>query len=305
MSQTILHLTGPAARGVRVDALLLRELLDTLVDAVQQSVRLRTEGRSRAAGPAPAWLAQAAAFSVEIQAGSTQLVLDAKALGDLVPERFAQVDLFQPLDPRMTCIDVFAAALDDALVGKADSDLFDDGLVDTLTRFGKVLEQNVDTFEIRNGRTRSFNRQSVESLRQLRRSMPADQRVLVAGKLDLLKHSSRMFSLLVSSGELRGLIVSDPDFARLGQLLGQHVMVSGIAKFRPSGKVLRIEADRIELATGDTSPWEQAPQPLFAELDLRALRVPQGPKSGVAAIFGQWPGDETDEEFERAMRALS
>jgi hypothetical protein len=60
MSQTILHLTGRAARGMRVDAPMLRDLLDALVDAVQQSVRLRAEGRSRAAGPTPAWLDRAA-----------------------------------------------------------------------------------------------------------------------------------------------------------------------------------------------------------------------------------------------------
>jgi hypothetical protein len=73
---------------------MLRDLLDALVDAVQQSVRVRAEGRSRAAGPTPAWLDRAATFTVEIQPGSTQLMLDAQTLGDLVPDKFAQVDMF-------------------------------------------------------------------------------------------------------------------------------------------------------------------------------------------------------------------
>ena len=305
MSQTILHMTGRAARGVRVDAPMLRDLLDALVDAVQQSVRLRAEGRSRAAGPTPAWLDRAATFSVEIQPGSTQLVLEAQTLGDLVPDKFAQVDMFQPLDPRATCLDVFADALDDALAAKADSELYDDGLVETLARFGRVLDHDVDSFEIRNGRARTFDRQSVDALRQLRRSMPADQRVRVAGKLDLLKHSSRIFALLMPTHDLRGVVVADADFTKLGQLLGQQVIVSGTAKFRPSGKVLRIDADQIVAAVGDTTPWEVAPQPLFSDLETRSLRVPQGATSGVAALFGQWPGDETDEDFENAVRDLS
>lgn len=305
MSQTILHMTGPAARGARVGAPMLRDLLDVLVDAVQQSVRVRAEGRSRAAGPTPAWLDRAATFLVEIQPGSTQLVLDAQKLGDLVPDKFAQLSTFQPLDPRATCLDVFVEALDDALASKADSDLYDDGLVETLARFGRVLDQEVDSFEIRNGRTRVFDRQSVDSLRQLRRSIPADQRVRVAGKLDLLKHSNRLFALLMPGVDLRGVVVADVDFTRLGQLLGQQVIVSGTAKFRPSGKVLRVEAEQIVAAEGDTTPWESIPQPLFSELETRSLRIPQGPKSGVAAIFGQWPGDETDEDFESAVRDLS
>ena len=284
---------------------MLRDLLDTLVDAVQQSVRVRAEGRSRAAGPPPAWLDRAATFTVEIQPGSTQLVLDAPPLGDLVPNKFTQLDMFQPLDPRATCLDVFTDALDDALASKTDSDLYDDGLVETLTRFGRVLDQDVDSFEIRNGRTRTFDRQSVDALRQLRRSIPSDQRVRLAGRLDLLKHSSRIFTLIMATGELRGVVVVDADFAKLGQLLGQRVIVSGSAKFRPSGKVLRVEAEQIVAAEGDTTPWEASPQPLFSHLETRALYVPQGPKSGVAAIFGQWPGDETDDDFESAVRDLS
>jgi hypothetical protein len=36
--------------------------------------------------------------------------------------------------------------------------------------------------------------------------------------------------------------------------------------------------------------------------EARPLRVPQGPTSGVAALFGQWPGDESDDDFEGAVR---
>lgn len=305
MSETIIRITGPSAKGLRVDASMLRDLLDPLVDAVQQALRLRTEGRSRAPGQTPAWLERAAAFEVEFREGSTQLALMAAPLGVVSPEKFAQVELFDPIPPAASCIDVFVDALDDALESKADSDRFDDGFIDTLTSFGKVLEHQVHGFELRNGRSRTITRATMDSLRQLRRSIPADQRVRLAGRLDLLKHSGRIFSMLLPSGAIRGVVTGETDFSQLGPLLGQQVLVSGSAKFRPSGRVLRLEADQINAAVGDTSLWEEAPRPLFGELDLRALRVPQGPKSGVAAIFGQWPGDESDEEFEEAVRELS
>ena len=35
------------------------------------------------------------------------------------------------------------------------------------------------------------------------------------------------------------------------------------------------------------------------------VRVPQDPKTGLAAIIGQWPGDETDEEVQQALDELS
>lgn len=305
MSETIIHLTGPTAKGLRIDAALLRDLLDPLVDAVQQALRLRTEGRSRAPGQLPAWLERAAAFDVELRTGSTQLALIAAPLGEVVPEKFAQADLFDPLARDATCIDVFVEALDDALASRADSDRYDDGLIDTLTGLGRVLDHEIHSFELHNGRTRTIECSTVESLRQLRRSIPGDQRVRIAGTLDLLKHSSRMFAVDLPSGAVRGVVVGDADFSQLGPLLGKQVVVSGLAKFRPSGRVLRVEADNVGPATGDATLWEAMPRPLFPELDVRTLRLPQGPKTGVAAIFGQWPGDETDDEFDEAVRRLS
>jgi hypothetical protein len=47
------------------------------------------------------------------------------------------------------------------------------------------------------------------------------------------------------------------------------------------------------------------PKPLFPTLDTRALHRSQGPKSGVAAVFGRWPGDESDEEVEALLAEMS
>jgi hypothetical protein len=310
MSETIIRIAGPGAQGQRLDGALLRDLMDPLVDAVQQSLRLRTEGRSRAPGSAPVWLAKAAAFEVEFRKGPTkqaqaQLALLAEPLGRVVPERFAQLDMFDAFSPNATCIDVFVEALDDALTNNANSDRYDDGLIETFTAFGRVLDHDVNSFELRNGATRRIERESVESLKQLRRSIPSDQRVRIAGKLEMLKHSSRIFSVELPTAEVRGVLASDADVAAYGRLLGQEVIVSGVAKFRPSGRVLRVEADQIVPASGDTGLRKEVPRPLFGDLDTRSLRVPQGPRSGISALLGQWPGDESDEELDAAVRALS
>ena len=47
------------------------------------------------------------------------------------------------------------------------------------------------------------------------------------------------------------------------------------------------------------------PQPLVEKIDLRALDRPQGPHSGINAIIGHWPGDESDEELLAALDKLS
>jgi len=124
----------------------------------------------------------------------------------------------------------------------------------------------------------------IEMCRRLRTSIPPDQQVRVAGKLDVLQHTERMFTLILESGAL----------------------VRGVAKFRPSGSVLRIDAESVEAADErDLSLWAAPPRPVFGPLDERTLRQPQGSRSGVAAIFGQLSDDESDEEIIEALDRLS
>lgn len=129
---------------------------------------------------------------------------------------------------------------------------------------------------------------------------------MVAGQLDTIRYSDRAFTLVLQSGEgLRGIATESVEPGDLARLFGQPALVTGLAKFRPSGKVLRVEAERIEPAPGDITVWSTMPRPLAATIEPSRLRAPTGPKSGVAAIFGQWPGDESDEQIRAALEELS
>jgi hypothetical protein len=47
------------------------------------------------------------------------------------------------------------------------------------------------------------------------------------------------------------------------------------------------------------------PQPLAEKIDLRDLDRPQGPHTGINAIIGRWPGDESEAEILAALDELS
>ena len=130
---------------------------------------------------------------------------------------------------------------------------------------------------------------------------------MVAGKLDQISHSDRAFRLVLQDGsQLQGVIPDENGLLKaLPALWGHEALVHGVAKFRPSGRILRLEASAIEPPRGDVRVWAVMPRPLFAPLDVAALRSPQGPRSGINAIFGKWPGDETDEEIRAALEKLS
>jgi len=286
---------------------LLQTTLDILVEAVEESVRLRVEGRSRARGSKPGWLERASAFEVEVAKGSTSLLMQAGPLADVCPDVFSQSELFEPLEGNPSCVDVFAAALTDVISGDRDSDLYDDGFLMTLTNLDRVFKQDVETVELVNGRTTRIAPSDLDSVWELRRSIPADQRARVAGKLDALRHSKRTFELMLPGGEkVRGVLLTEAgEVAEAGPSLGSEVVVEGVAKFRASGRLLRLDAQWLAASTGDVAVWSTPPRPLFPPLEAAETHQLQGPRSGAAAIFGAWPGDETDEEIEAALRELS
>lgn len=309
MTTRRIRLSGPPARGVRIDGGLLRDLLDVLVDGCQQAVRLRVEGRSSAQGKAPVWLARAAAFDVVgLSEGSTVLVIEAPSLAEAAPERFSQTELFQFLEPARSSLDLLEESLGDVLAGKPDSDTYDDGMIRTFEEFSRVFRHDVEAVEFMDDRPLRVDLAGMENCRRLRSAMPPHQRVRVAGKLDMLRHSDRMFMLVLESGvQARGVVASDAiELSALAGLWGRTAVVSGLAKFRPSGSLLRVEAERIEPAgEHDVALWGTLPRPIFGPLDERSLRQAQGPRTGVGAILGQLPGEESDEEIIEALERLS
>ena len=302
-----LKLTGEGMRGTRVDAALLRDLLDAVVEGTRGSVRLRMEGRSSARGTAPAWLERAAAFDlVAIEDGSTEVVLEAATLARAVPEQFQQIQMFGGLDGSLSCLDLFGESLRDAVAAKPDSDLYDDHLLDTFGSISRVFSHGVQKLHVHGAERLTVDEPAAGSLKALKRNIPADQRVVVVGKLDLLRHSDRMFTLVLEDGRVvRGVVTPSVDLDVLGTLWGKRARVAGLSKFRPSGAVLRIEAETVIEAEGDLSLFTSMPRPLLGDLDLRSLHQPQGPRSGLAAIVGKWPGDESDEEIAELLAELS
>ena len=134
-----------------------------------------------------------------------------------------------------------------------------------------------------------------------------DQRVILAGTLDTLEHGTASFILVLGSGErVSGRwLGGSAAFGALSRYWGRRVLVHGVLRRRTSGSLLRVDAERISFARGDQTIWSRLPAPAFG-LDVPlATKRRQGPRSGVSAIFGRWPGNESDEEVARALEELS
>lgn len=307
-----LLLHGLRSTGEGLPGALLRDLLDAVDRGAKGAVRLRLEGRSSAKGGfPPAWVNDAAAFRMTgFHRGTPGVELRIPTLLEALPQKFAQADLFPPVDSTDSALTLMGRSLGEALSGNEESDAYDPPLLRSFEEFREVFRHGVEAVEIRNGRadtpSLTVTPEGIRTVQRLHRQTPRSQRVRIAGKVDAIRHSDRAFTLVLESGEqIRGVLAEgEPEV--LAPFFGQVAVVSGVAQFRPSGSLLRVDADLLETGTDqDLELWSETPRPLFGPTDDRDLRRPQGPRSGINALIGSWPGDETDDEIFAMLEEMS
>lgn len=308
MKRHQIRLEGPRALGTTVSAELLRDILDVVLEGSKRAVRMRAHGRSSARGPTPGWIQAATDYSVEIKAGSTVLDLEAPSLIEAAPDTFEQADFFSDIDPENTSFDYFSLSLAAAAIdADEESHLYDKGLLEVFKRLESVFDSGATSLSIENDRRIRIEPGDVKKLAELESQIPPPQHVRMAGHLDTIRHSDQMFTVLSTVTNQRVKGVAEPRArGALQELWGEAVVVSGTAHFTPSGQVLRIDAENIRPAEEEEEVlWGDTPRPLGRPETAAELRVEQGPRSGLNAVLGRWPGEESDEEVIALLDEIS
>jgi hypothetical protein len=227
MKRHTIHLTGPRAKGARLSAGALRELLDTLLASARHAVRLRVDGRGLTGQP-PVWIERISEVDVlPLEAGSTNVIVEAPTLSEAAPDRFLQADFLLDIDAQATCIDVMEESLADALAEDSASERYDAGLLKTFSGFSRLWRHGIECLELDGGnRPVRLDAAATARIEKLQREIPADQQVVVVGKLDQLHHSRRMFTLRTDDGkDVRGLAGDSVRLEDLGALFGHRASV--------------------------------------------------------------------------------
>ena len=303
-----IRLLGPGATGTRVSAPLLRDILEVLIEGSQRALRVRTQGRSTARGSVPSWITAASEFSVELKEGSTVLEIECPSLREAAPTEFEQGHLFPEVDPQCPAIDFLIESIEAAVEGDERSNLYDAQLLRFLEKLDEVFEHGVSSLEFQRPQVRltggpfRMTSASIQRFREVEAKIPRAQRINVAGKLDTIRHSDRTFTLHVREDRIRGVA----ELGDLQALWGTKVFVSGTAHFTAQAQIQRIEADTIRLATEkELGLFQETPTPLAGQTSQGRLSRTQGPRSGINALFGKWPGDETDDQISEALGQIS
>jgi len=287
-------------------------ILRNLPDALRQSVLMSFEGRTSPRGRPPRWLERSSDIRFVGLSGDDDTVLhfEAPSLGEAAEELYQQQEFWNTRpDPNDSCFDLFADVVGDVRGKKEDSGRFDSRLLKKFKRLGAALDHDYESISIGGNRANESDAiitlEVVENAASMVQGTPSPNRVRVVGMLDMIRASTEAFAIKLDDGQEVAGVVSGGDVNSLPDLFQQRVLVLGMAVYRPSGSLLRIDAEQVSVANGEPSLWSRMPQPTRRKIDRTKVVQFQGPKSGLAAIIGKWPGDESDEDVDAALRQIS
>jgi hypothetical protein len=275
------------------------------------SLRMAIEGASVAFGRPPGWLERASDVrfvDYSHDGDDTLIALGLPRLGDAAEELYRQGKLWDTRpNPDDTAFEVFRHVVDEVAAENNESSWYDRQLLTRLARMKQIFGNQVHAIALpsRFGSTR-LNETVTETAARLGASTPATRQVRIAGVLDMIRHSTRGFSLRLESGEeVHGVMESADGLTALPEFFGKPVLVLGRAVYRPSGRLLRIDAAGIEDGAGASPLFSKIPQPQTMRPSASGRwKVSETGRRGVPAFFGTWPGDETDADMDMLLKDI-
>ena len=278
------------------------EVLAALGEGVRHAALLHVEGLSAGKGTEPVWLDPVSHLDVTgLGPSGPSIQLEAPLFTEAAPDYF-QADLpalagAGLLDVSLTALDLFLSVLTAALSSDGDQQV-DRPMLDACVRcarspgsaFGGVLLEGAA-----GSQRAELRAEEVGRLELVRDQTPKPRAVRVVGVLDAISPERRALQLRLRDGTLFTGRAAGLDQGALQGQQGTRVAIEGMAFSRPSGRVSIVDVAYSGLARekGDEL-FERVPGPFGGPLQAP---VPQVERSGVAAVFGTWPGDETDEEL--------
>lgn len=241
--------------------------------------------------------------------GATRLHFGAQTLGQAAPKLFRQGLLFDDLlNPDQTAFDLVGSMLCDLSNQEKESDRFDTDLLKNVAKYERTFRHGVATIQFGGHAIRpqasAIDSKLVETARSLFEQTPRPQRVRVSGVLDMLRISDHVLELILPDNQRVRVLWVEKTVVALKEYLNQRVLIEGDAIFRPSGRLLRVDASVITAAKPQDDLFSTVPQSHAAPIQRSDYLKPATAKTGFAAIYGQWPGDETEEELLAALKEM-
>lgn len=309
------RLEASSGLGARPRPELIGPVLAHLHDTLQDTVRMGFLHTSRARGRIPGSLKAAAEVHFIGHTSQTDnetvLRFEVTPFGEAAPDLFAQTCLWEDgPQPDQTAFELLAATLDDVGTRRGESSRFDTGMLRRIGSYGRLFAKgglnNIALPDVTFHKAGHLDATIVKSARELADVTPHPRRVRVAGRLDLMGASQGVLKIHIASGGIVTAIWDGEEaLEQFSSMFNKDVVCEGLGVFKPSGTLLRIEADALTLASKNDDFFRSAPVAIARTDVARAARLRSGEPPAYMGFLGSIPPEETDEEFAAAVESLS
>ena len=239
---------------------------------------------------------------------STILHFEVPEFGSVAEELFAQGQLWETGPrPEQTAFDLLAASLHDVRQMSQDSERFDHAMLHQFAAYRRLFKGGLESIVLPDANApepEAIDESLSAAAGELYRATPPARRVRLSGRLDSLGVSRRVLGLVLEDDTTATAIWAMDGIVNLANFIDQQVVIEGLAEFRPSGSLLRVDADAIRLATSGDSVFSVLPFPERQQNYQQAATAIRPGHKPYAEIYGLIPADESDEEFAASVETM-
>ena len=286
-------------------------LAKSISNIAKGALQIRLGGTSNKQGKKPNFLDDALSIRLKgIKESSTLLELESPTFANSI--KAIQVNAFQPEVaeelPNQTPMSLFMLAYKEAFDDNdSDKNLLDKALVKNLKDLKSFFRSNNEELIISNRDSLPelhLKKSDFGRIKELEDSIPDPQNVVINGIIDILKHSKSKITVKTEQGNLLGNITNKFPQDVIKDFWGKKATIYGVGHFKPNGKLSYVEIERVFKSTEEDKYFSKIP---FSENTIQQIQrqTSKNPtKNWMNEIAGKWPGQESDEEFEKLLKEL-
>ena len=303
----LLRLTGLPERQGEIKAMRLLRVLRGLTATAARATQLRAIGSGcRSTKWTPTWVEHTVDFTVTgIKSGSTTVGIAAPCLKETAYDQFSQASLWADVpDLNCTALDLAADAINEASIPESDGNFFDDSVLESILKFGKVgcsSGVRVELFLKEGIQSKLMIDENVcQVVANKKKELSPGRAFVVSGLLDEIRHSRGHFRLIMKGKKVLFGRLSTPSLKleTLCSLWNKQVTVEGMVSFKSDNDARFIEARQIREYTESDALFAENPQGDYSDLrTMIAQEMTRKTSTKVTDLIGLWPGEETAEEL--------
>lgn len=237
----------------------------------------------------------------------TSLTIDCDHFSETISN--LQLDLFSTKENilKMTPMSLVIESFQNALSDHTEEIDMDKPLLKSLINFKKNFISKNEIFYLANRGTIpdvKLTPDMFSKISVLEENLPKSEKVVINGQLDEMRFSKNKLGLETMNGFVNLYAHDKKIMEEILVYMNKEVTITGIAHYRSNGKLSYVEIQEYGQPSTIDKYFSKQPNALTAKQQLLFQTKLNKQPNALMNLAGQWPGDESDSEFEELLKGV-